>query len=91
MEKPRRILIVAGTLLFAAIAVFGISIFKHNADGGNVGSNKASAAIPADINNDNIVNILDLSIPQSQIVNSMWCPKVYCCKSLKLTVSCRLT
>nr|MCU0667327.1 metallophosphoesterase [Patescibacteria group bacterium] len=47
--------------IFATVSVFGISFITGNQQQSGVGNSQASAIEPADINNDNTVNVLDLS------------------------------
>jgi hypothetical protein len=47
--------------IFATVSVFGISFITGNHQQSGVGNSSASAIEPADINNDNTVNVLDLS------------------------------
>jgi hypothetical protein len=47
--------------IFATVSVFGISFITGNQQQSGVGNSSASAIEPADINNDNTVNVLDLS------------------------------
>lgn len=49
-------------IAFAVIAVFGFSVSRSSTRQPNVGTSRASSTEPADINNDNKVDVLDLSI-----------------------------
>jgi hypothetical protein len=49
-------------IIFSLIAVFGLSLITGNKDQTNIGNSLASATEPADINNDNKVDVFDLSI-----------------------------
>lgn len=49
-------------LTFSIFAVFGLSFVTKNQQDGGVGRSSASAQEPADVNNDNKVDILDLSL-----------------------------
>ena len=48
--------------VFALVAVFGLSFITGNDRQSNIGTSHASAQEPADINNDNKVDVFDLSI-----------------------------
>ena len=50
------------TIIFALVAIFGLSLFTRNVKQSNIGTSQASAQEPADINNDNKVDVFDLSI-----------------------------
>ena len=61
-RKHKNITIIAVTVLFFTIfSIFGTSPLMRNDAYSNIGTVFASAQEPADINNDNIVNIFDLS------------------------------
>jgi hypothetical protein len=49
-------------IIFSLIAVFGLSLITGNKEQTNIGNSLASATEPADINNDNKVDVFDLSI-----------------------------
>jgi hypothetical protein len=56
------VLIFLAIIIFSLIAVFGLSLITGNKDQTNIGNSLASATEPADINNDNKVDVFDLSI-----------------------------
>jgi hypothetical protein len=58
-SKKLRLLIFIST--FAVVTVFGISILTGNTQQSNIGTSLASAQEPADLNNDNKVDVFDLS------------------------------
>lgn len=60
--KTTKFILIPSILIFALISVFGISLLTGDSRQSNVGISYASAVEPADINNDNSVNVFDLSI-----------------------------
>lgn len=57
----RKTSILATIVVFAFIAVFGLSVFTGNKQDTSIGTSKASTQEPSDINSDGIVDIFDLS------------------------------
>lgn len=61
-KHSKALITLSAISVFALVAVFGFSILTGNTDQSNVGTSYASTTEPADINNDNTVNVFDLSI-----------------------------
>lgn len=62
MKKQKKLVSIVGVVMFAFVAVFGLSIFTQNYKDGNIGFSSASADLPSDVNNDGVVDIFDLSL-----------------------------
>jgi hypothetical protein len=60
--KKNYLIVSVILIIFSLTAVFGLSLITGNKDQTNVGNSLASATEPADINNDNKVDVFDLSI-----------------------------
>lgn len=60
--QKQRYIYFSGVFLFALVSVLGLSLITGNEKQSNVGTSHASAQEPTDINNDNKVDVFDLSI-----------------------------
>jgi hypothetical protein len=61
-NKQKTFVYMSLVIIFSLIAVFGLSLITGNKEQTNIGNSLASATEPADINNDNKVDVFDLSI-----------------------------